>query len=325
MPADRRPDVTAVIPTHNRWHLLPLALRSVLAQEDVALDVIVVDDGSAEARGAEIEEDAVRLIRHKTAKGVAAARNAGLAEARGDWVAFLDDDDVWAPAYLRTLLDAAGAAGAEFAYSGAVEVDESFEVMRIPLTPEPDELTQLLLRHNAIPAAASNTFVRTDLMRSLGGFDAALLLLEDWDLWIRLALSARGAMSPEPLVGHLVHSGSIQVGDPENLLPAFEYVAAKHRAAARRHRAEPHGLAFSRYVARYKWRAGDTRAALRILIRGAFKYGSARGVWRGLRSLVRGEVSRAREEGLTAPTYEPPWLALYREAALMARSPRVTS
>jgi glycosyltransferase involved in cell wall biosynthesis len=279
----------------------------------VALEVIVVDDGSeAPHETLAVEEENVRRIRHETPRGVAEARNTGIAHARGEWVAFLDDDDVWAPAYLRTLLAAARAVGADFAYSGAVEVDHRFEVMRIPLTPEPGELTQLLLRHNAVPAAASNTFVRTELMRRLGGFDPALRLLEDWDLWIRLALSGRGAMSPEPLVGHMVHSGSIQVGDPEKLLPAFEYVAAKHRAAARRHGSAPHGLAFSRYVARYKWRGGEKPAALRILIRGVFKYGSARGLWRGLRSLVRGEVSRARDEGLTAPTYEPSWLALYR-------------
>jgi glycosyltransferase involved in cell wall biosynthesis len=313
MPANHGPEVTAVIPTHNRWHLLPSALESARGQADVAVEVIVVDDGSRDPQEAPaVDGESVRLLRHDRPRGVAEARNAGLAAARGKWVAFLDDDDVWAPTYLQTLVRLARAEDASFAYSGVVEVNERFEVLRIPVTPEPEELPELLPRHNAVPAAASNTFARTDVMRRLGGFDPRLLVLEDWDLWIRLALSGPGAMTAEPLVGHVIHSGSIQIVDVEKLMPAFEYLASKHRASPRSRGSEPHGLAFSRYVAGCMWRAGRKRGAARALVRGFLRYGGLRALRRAARALLRGDVARQRRKAEAHAIPEPSWLVLYR-------------
>src|SRR5688500_342442 len=97
------PEVTVVIPTRDRWNLLERrALRSVLAQEDVRLEVVVVDDGSSEPAPPSIERDErVRVVRHETSRGVPAARNTGIGEATAAWTAFLDDDDLWAPRKLR--------------------------------------------------------------------------------------------------------------------------------------------------------------------------------------------------------------------------------
>ncbi|HWC32537.1 MAG TPA: glycosyltransferase family 2 protein, partial [Actinomycetota bacterium] len=122
------PEVTVVIPTRDRWSLLATAaLPAALVQEDVDLEVVVVDDGSRDEtpeRLAELTDPRLRVIRNLEPLGVAQARNAGIAAARGRWLAFLDDDDLWSPRKLRTQLDAARAAGASFVYAGVINVDE---------------------------------------------------------------------------------------------------------------------------------------------------------------------------------------------------------
>src|ERR671931_448444 len=117
------PEVTVVVPTHGRWDLLSTAaLPASLGQEGVDLEVVVVDDGSTDATAeglARIEDPRLRVVRHDRPHGVAQARNAGIAAARGEWVALLDDDDLWAPWKLRAQLDAAVAERAVFAYGGS--------------------------------------------------------------------------------------------------------------------------------------------------------------------------------------------------------------
>jgi len=115
--------VSVVIPTRDRWELLPRAVRSVLAQEHAELHVVVVDDGSVSPapRDGVFADPRVQVVRRKRSGGVAAARNAGLERARGGWVAFLDDDDIWAPAKLAAQLAAARAVGRPRARRGVRE------------------------------------------------------------------------------------------------------------------------------------------------------------------------------------------------------------
>src|SRR5437867_300620 len=124
--------VSVVIPTRNRQRLLRRALGSVLAQRQVDIEVLVVDeaseDGTADFVRA-IADPRVVLVRHDAPRGVAAARNAGLARARAPWVAFLDDDDVWAPTKLALQLAAAPAVGASWVCVGAVVVNEALRIV----------------------------------------------------------------------------------------------------------------------------------------------------------------------------------------------------
>ena len=104
-----RPDVTVVIPTRNRWSLLRRTLGGALRQEDVDVKVIVVDAASTDATALELArltDGRVRVFRNKEWRGVAAARNLAITQAAGTWMAFLDDDDLWAPRKLRSVLDA---------------------------------------------------------------------------------------------------------------------------------------------------------------------------------------------------------------------------
>jgi glycosyltransferase involved in cell wall biosynthesis len=129
----RRNIVSVVIPTRNRWALLARALASVLDQEGVTLEVVVVDEGSTDetpARLAALTDERVRTLRNDSPTGVANARNRGISAARGEWVAFLDDDDFWAPTKIRAQLDGCAAGEADFSYTGLVTTDPTLETRR---------------------------------------------------------------------------------------------------------------------------------------------------------------------------------------------------
>jgi glycosyltransferase involved in cell wall biosynthesis len=123
---DDRPEVTVVVPTHDREALLRQTLGSILGQRGVDFEVIVVDDGSSDDTAAAVAglgDPRVRLVRHGRPLGVAAARNRGIAEAAGAWLAFCDDDDLWAPDKLARQLQAATQTGANWVYTGEVHID----------------------------------------------------------------------------------------------------------------------------------------------------------------------------------------------------------
>ena len=120
------PVVSVVVPTHDRRRLLVQTLGSILGQREVDLEVLVVDDGSRDGTAevvAGLGDARVRLLRHDTPQGVAAARNRGIAEATGTWLAFCDDDDLWAPDKLARQLQAAHQTGRGWVYTGEVRID----------------------------------------------------------------------------------------------------------------------------------------------------------------------------------------------------------
>ena len=155
--------MSVVIPTRNRWSILAeAALPAALCQEDVDHEVVVVDDGSGDGtpdRLAELGEWRLRVVRHDRSLGVANARNAGIAVARGEWVAFLDDDDVWAPRKLRLQIDAASSQGAGFVYGASVALDEHKCFLFGHAPPDPATLRFELFRRNVLWGGCSNVVV----------------------------------------------------------------------------------------------------------------------------------------------------------------------
>jgi glycosyltransferase involved in cell wall biosynthesis len=202
--------VSVVIPTHNRSRLLAMTLRSVLWQRDVELEVIVIDDGSTDDTAAyvrSLHDPRVRVFRNDVPRGVSAARNKGIDEARSGWIAFLDDDDLWAPDKLALQLAAASEIRATWAYAGAVKIDAMQRITGGTFPPLPSEVMEGLPRQSRVPGGCSGVIAAQEALSQTGGFDQRLVNLADWDLWIRLARTGSPAFVEEPLVGYRLHPG----------------------------------------------------------------------------------------------------------------------
>ena len=191
--------------------------------------MVVVDDGSTDDTHAVAAAAGPRvvLVRNQKPAGVSAARNRGIRAARGAWIAFCDDDDLWSPDKLVLQLEAAERAGAHWAYTGDVNVDDRLRILSGGPPPDPDTVVALLPRWNPIASGGSNVAVRAEVLASVGGFDPELRRTEDWDLWIRLARTGPPAWVCEPLVAYRFHAGNV-VTDPGDMVEEARRLAAKH-------------------------------------------------------------------------------------------------
>ncbi len=235
--------VTVVVPTHNRARLLGRTLRSICAQQSVDFEVVVVDDGSTDdtAAVAAAADPRVKVICNPRPCGVSVARNIGITAARGDWIGFCDDDDLWAPDKLAAQLSAADEARLGWVYSGDVNVDYQSRVLFGSPPHCPAEVTDLLRHHNPLSSGGSNVVIRADVLAATGGFDPGLRRTEDWDLWLRLTSTGPPAWVCRPLVAYRFHSLNI-VTDVQSMVAearqlASRYgisidIAAMHRRAA---------------------------------------------------------------------------------------------
>jgi glycosyltransferase involved in cell wall biosynthesis len=317
------PEVSVVIPTRDRWHLLEDALATALGQEETTLEVIVVDDGSSDetpARLAALPDPRLRVLRNPRSLGVAAARNRGIAAARATWIAFLDDDDLWSPRKLRSQLDAAATAQAAFAYGGAIVIDESMQVLRHSPAPDPSALSTGLLVRNLIPGGCSNIVATTELVRSVGGFDEDLVALADWDLWIRLAHAGRAASCPDTVVAYRRHADSMVRRGAANMVAEFSYLCAKHRQQSHAAGVTPDRRGFYRYVARAARRSGRRRDAVGLYLRLALRDASGGDLLRAIGTLLGPDALALGARllpGWLSPAPlggdEPAWFAWHRQ------------
>ena len=224
--------VTVVIPTHNRRRLLLRTMDSVLGQRDVAVRVVVVDDGGSDGTADAVRDmgrEPVTLLRHERSKGVSAARNAGLAMAETQWVAFVDDDDLWAPDKISAQLAVLAAdPSAGWSCVGAVRVDSDLRVVSHHAPPASGLIADELLRRNSIPGGGSGTVVLTTLAREIGGFDERISIVADWDFYLRLSLQSPIATVNRPLLAQYVHPDSMYF-DPTGMIRELFYLEEKYQ------------------------------------------------------------------------------------------------
>jgi glycosyltransferase involved in cell wall biosynthesis len=258
-------DVSVVVPTHNRCRLLAQTLRSILWQRGVDFEVIVVDDGSTDGTAemvAGLGDARIRLLRNDTPQEVAAARNRGIAEAAGAWLAFCDDDDLWAPDKLARQLQAAHQTGRRWVYTGEVHVNADRLVVGGVPPMSPAALVERLPRANVVPGGCSGVLLHRDSLAGEELFDGRRYRhFADWDLWIRLARRGPPAWVPAPLVGYRIHPGNAS-HDTAGMVAELDVVEHRHGSQVDR-------VSFYRYVALLCRRAGRRGAAIAYYLRAA--------------------------------------------------------
>ncbi len=287
--------ISVVIPCYNAERYIGATLRSVLAQGLPDIEVIVVDDGSNDGSADMVRSGfpGVTLLRQAN-QGVAAARNHGIEQARGDWIAFVDADDIWLPGKLAAQLALLQAhPDARIAYT-AWQVWHSTEP-----EPTPGLLAELAAGADDVPRWAgasgwiypellldcmvwtSTVLAQRALLRDLGGFDAGLRIGEDYDLWLRASRVTPILRVPRPFALYRLHPASITKGVP-----------------ARNHKGEVVGRALQRwgYVSP-DGRSANRSEVDRGLARSWSDFGSAH--------LIGGSLNTARTAALTALRLRP--------------------
>lgn len=293
--------VSVVIPTHNRRAWLRQTLRSVLRQHYDDLEAIVVDDGSSddtEEMLAEVSDPRVRVIRHESPRGVGASRNHGAAEARGAWIAFVDDDDLWAPDKLARQVEAALATDRTWVYTGSVHIDEHTRVVGGMPPPSPETVTRLISRYNVIPGGGSNVIVRRDELERVGPFDLRLKNTEDWEMWIRLSERGAPAWVPRPLLAYRVHTANASL----DVAAIFEGISVIER----RHGTKADRGVLHRWIAETSLRNGDRTEAVKHMAIAALR-GQASNVTGDVTRIVRRRLARG-ERSAVAPPQHPDWI-----------------
>lgn len=224
------PDVSVVIPSRDRADLVRRAVRTALLQQSVSVEVIVVDDGSALPVSAVLQpQPNVVVLRNERSLGVSIARNQGVERARGRWIAFLDDDDIWAPNKLARQIAHMEEHGFRWSHTGALKLTGEFDVIHAtPLGPASTSTSAMIRSLNQV-STPSCVVVEAELARSAGGFDSTLSIMADWDLWIRLSSLAPAAYLPEHLIGYVTHDRSMHRVHAPGMFSEYRRLRVKHR------------------------------------------------------------------------------------------------
>lgn len=214
IPPPESPLVSIIVPTYNRGEYLRQAVESVLAQTYGNLELIVVDDGSTDATPQYLDslsDSRVRVVRRAQRSNAAVARNTGLAAARGEFLAFLDSDDLWFPeklaSQMRRLRESPEA---RWCYTLFSVIDgDGNDIPTLaggPWLPLEGWLVEEVVRAEVL-APLPTLVAEHALVHEIGGFDDELVFGEDLDLRLRLAARSTAAAVPEVLCKIREHSG----------------------------------------------------------------------------------------------------------------------
>ncbi len=223
------PRVSIVIPTYNRAGMLPRAVNSVLAQTFSNLELLIVDDCSADNTPevvAGFVDPRIRSYRHNRNRGLAAARNTGIANAQGQYIAFLDDDDEYLPTKLEKQVQALDTASPDvgLAYSWCSVFGPSGDVLSEHRSTQEGYVFDEALSLNLSLDIGTSSMIRASVIKDIGCFDEALLRCEDLDFLCRLSRQFKILSVPEVLVK--LHQGHPQMTTPSrsNLFLKRDYI-----------------------------------------------------------------------------------------------------
>lgn len=220
------PKISVIIPAYNAMRFLPETLNSVFSQSLDDFEVIIVNDGSSD--GIEdwfltVTDQRVCLVSQQN-QGLAASRNTGLAHATGEYIAFLDADDLWHPTKLAKQaqkLDDNPEVGLVYTWLAVVGPDNAF-LGKVVSNQASGHIWRTLLDENVV-GCGSVPMIRRSCLDRVGGFDTSLPASygEDWDMWLRLAPHFQFDVVKEVLVYYRSH--------PNNLSKTWQAMEKSHQ------------------------------------------------------------------------------------------------
>jgi glycosyltransferase involved in cell wall biosynthesis len=217
------PKVSVIIPAYNSMVFLPETVECVLGQTFSDLELLIVNDGSTdniEDWVAQLADPRVRLISQENS-GAPTARNTGIENAKGDYIALLDSDDLWDLTKLEkqvSLLDKNSDIAVAYVWTRLIDRDGK-PLDRVWASRACGDVWKQLAVRDDMIASGSVPMVRRDCFNVVGGFDPDLRGQQDWDMWVRLASKYRFGVVPEILSFHRQHQTSMSksrtMGDTE--------------------------------------------------------------------------------------------------------------
>lgn len=207
-----KPVVSVVIPTKNRAHYLSFAIQSVLNQTFEDFELLIVDAVSRDSTREVVsgfKDKRIRYIKEEIDRGPSASRNTGIIDSKGEFIAFLDDDDLWMPKKLEKQLSLFRKNQlVDVVYTGCLEFRDKGRILgyRIPQTK--GNIFPRILMNNFL-GNCSTVMVKKECFDKVGLFDERLQGFEDYDLWIRLAKYCQFDYVKEPLVLYRFHEKRI--------------------------------------------------------------------------------------------------------------------
>jgi glycosyltransferase involved in cell wall biosynthesis len=210
--------ISVVIPAYNAERFLPRCLKSVFAQTLKPVEVIVVDDGSTDQTAA-IAASLGATVFIQANSGVAAARNYGIQNASGDWIALLDADDLWAPEKLERQV-ACIRPETVLVYTGA-RIFDDHGIHSEQLAVDPAAARMMLRQYN--PILTSSAILKREAFVKIGGFRKGLDTCEDWEMWFRMQSQGQFEAVPDPLTDYYVYPNSLST-NPEVMISAANLI-----------------------------------------------------------------------------------------------------
>lgn len=208
--------ITVVIPTHNRSKILGRAIDSVLNQTYQQFEIIIVSDGSTDnteevVRKYQNNYDNIFYISVYPNKGANNARNEGIEAAKGDFIAFLDDDDEWLPTKLENQLNVFKSnEKIGLVYTGINVIYVKENVQYTASAGLQGDLSKTILKNNAI-GSTSSVMVKKSVLNKSGFFDVNMPAAQDYDLWIRICQLSQVGFASEPGVNYYNNIGEKQI------------------------------------------------------------------------------------------------------------------
>jgi glycosyltransferase involved in cell wall biosynthesis len=223
--------VSVIVPVYNRAHLVTETIQSILSQTYEFVEIILINDGSTDGSLPILREyegrfpEKIRVIDQPN-QGQIIARNNGIKMAKGNYIAFLDSDDVWMENKLERQLPLFEP-GVGLVFSGTEIIDEAGNTLRVENADSSlsgNIFPQLLVRNRM---TGGTVVVTAEALRRVGIFCTDFKAAENWDLWLRVCKLYKARVVPDPLIKYRIHSSNMS-GDSQLMLDAKRQIMEKY-------------------------------------------------------------------------------------------------